>query len=78
MMLACGTYVYFTDGLAMTQNYISNFYDAISVPIVFYTILVAFMMDRLIRSDRQEEAAANTASRIIKIQHDGSVAIIRD
>lgn len=58
MMLLGGTYVFFTDGLSMTQNYISNFYDAISVPIVFYTILVAFMMDRLIRSDRQEEAAA--------------------
>ncbi len=57
-MLFGGTYVYFTDGLTMTANYISNFYDAIQVPIVFYTILVAFMMDRLIRSDKQEEACA--------------------
>ena len=53
MMLVCGVYAYFVEGLAL-----DDYYQAISVPIVFYTILVAFMMDRLIRSDKLEEARA--------------------
>jgi hypothetical protein len=53
MMLACGVYAYFVEGLAM-----NDYYQAISVPIVFFTILVAFMMDRLIHSDKREETLA--------------------
>lgn len=49
-LLVCGVYAYFIDGLAM-----DDYYQALSVPVVFYTILVAFMMDRLIRRDRLEE-----------------------
>jgi len=53
-LLLCGTYTYFIDGLDMGTDY----YQALSVPIVFYTILVAFMMDRLIKRDKLEEDLA--------------------
>lgn len=49
-LLGCGIYAYFVDGLNMTE-----YYTALSVPIVFYAILVAFSMDRLIKSDKLEE-----------------------
>ncbi len=52
-ILLCGVYVYFIDGLAM-----DDYYQAISVPLFFYAILVAFMMDRLIKSDELEEQMA--------------------
>jgi drug/metabolite transporter (DMT)-like permease len=52
-LLVCGLYTYFVDGLNM-----DDYYQALSVPIVFYVILVAFMMDRLMRRDRLEEGLA--------------------
>lgn len=52
-MLGSGVYAYFVEGLSM-----NDYYQAVSVPIVFFTILVAFMMDRLIRSDKLEEMKA--------------------
>ena len=52
-ILVCGSYVYFFSGLGM-----DDYYQAISVPLFFYAILVAFMMDRLIKSDGLEEQMA--------------------
>lgn len=52
-ILLCGVYVYFVNGFAMNE-----YYQAISVPLFFYAILVAFMMDRLIKSDELEEQLA--------------------
>ena len=52
-ILVCGTYVFFINGLGM-----EDYYQAISVPLFFYAILVAFMMDRLIKSDGLEEQMA--------------------
>lgn len=52
-LLLCGVYTYFVDGLDMP-----DYYQAISVPVVLYAILVAFAMDRLIRRDRFEEGLA--------------------
>jgi len=52
-LLLCGVYTYFVDGLQM-----EDYYQAISVPVVFYAILVAFAMDRLIQRDRFEEGLA--------------------
>ncbi len=52
-ILPCGVYVYFFSGLGM-----EDYYQAISVPLFFYAILVAFMMDRLIKSDELEEQLA--------------------
>ncbi len=52
-ILLTGAYTYFSSGLGM-----SDYYQAISVPLFFYAILVAFMMDRLIKSDELEERLA--------------------
>jgi hypothetical protein len=52
-LLLFGVYVYFVGGLGM-----ADYYQAISVPLFFYAILVAFMMDRLIKSDELEEQLA--------------------
>ncbi|MDE2336992.1 MAG: DMT family transporter [Alphaproteobacteria bacterium] len=52
-LILCGAYAYFFKGLGM-----DDYYQAISVPLFFYAILVAFMMDRLIKSDELEERLA--------------------
>ncbi len=53
VILLTGAYTYFSTGLGM-----GDYYQAISVPLFFYAILVAFMMDRLIKSDELEERLA--------------------
>lgn len=53
-LLAVGIFCYFTEGIAGLDDY----YEAIGVPIVFFVILVAFTMDRLIRRDVTEENIA--------------------
>ncbi|TVQ84309.1 MAG: DMT family transporter [Micavibrio sp.] len=65
-LLAVGIYCYFTEGTRMEEDY----YEAIGVPIVFFVILVAFTMDRLIRRDRTEENLAVEIMHKI-IQDDG-------
>lgn len=52
-MIFCGIYTYFTDGLDFP-----DYYEAVGVPVVFFAILVAFMMDRLIKRDTLEEELA--------------------
>lgn len=52
-MIFCGIYTYFTDGLNFP-----DYYEAVGVPVVFFAILVAFMMDRLIKRDALEEELA--------------------
>ncbi len=49
-LLATGIYARFIPGLSM-----GDYYQAISVPLIFYAIIVAFLMDRLIRRDTFEE-----------------------
>ncbi len=53
-LLVCGLWIYFTNG----QEVITDYYQATSVPLFFYAILVAFMMERLIDRDRSEESLA--------------------
>jgi drug/metabolite transporter (DMT)-like permease len=55
-LLVCGLDTYFTDG----NPIIGDYYQATSVPLFFYAILVAFMMERLINRDRAEEELAIT------------------
>jgi drug/metabolite transporter (DMT)-like permease len=52
-LLCVGTYCHFVKGLDM-----GDYYQAISVPLVFYAILVAFLVDRLDRRDAFEEGLA--------------------
>ncbi|TVQ84308.1 MAG: DMT family transporter [Micavibrio sp.] len=51
-LLVVGIYCYFTEGTRMEEDY----YEAIGVPVVFFVILAAFTMDRLIRRDQKEES----------------------
>jgi len=53
-LLVVGVGCYFFDGISMGDIY----YEAISVPIVFFVVLVAFIMDRLIKRDSIEENIA--------------------
>lgn len=52
-LLLCGTYTFFVDGKNMT-----DYYQSLSAPIVFYAIRVAFMMDRFIKRGKKEEDTA--------------------
>ena len=61
-LLASGTFSFFFIGHEM-----NDFFDAISVPIIFFTIMVAFMMDRLLTRDTTEEGLA--VSIINKVEH---------
>lgn len=49
-LLLVSIYCFFFDGLN-----VEDYYQAASVPLFFYSILIAFLMDRLIRRDRFEE-----------------------
>lgn len=49
-LLLVSIYCYFFEGLD-----VDDYYQAASVPLFFYSILIAFLMDRLIRRDRFEE-----------------------
>ncbi|TNE29151.1 MAG: DMT family transporter [Alphaproteobacteria bacterium] len=49
-LLLVSIYCYFFEGLS-----VDDYYQAASVPLFFYSILIAFLMDRLIRRDRFEE-----------------------
>jgi len=49
-LLLVSVYCYFFDGYN-----VDDYYQAASVPLFFYSILIAFLMDRLIRRDRFEE-----------------------
>lgn len=52
-MIAAGVYCFFVDGFPMP-----DYYEAVGVPLVFFAILVAFIMDRLIKRDTLEEELA--------------------
>ncbi len=49
-LLLISVYCFFTDGLD-----VEDYYEVVSVPLFFYAIIVAFLMERLIRRDRFEE-----------------------
>lgn len=49
-LLLVSIYCFFFDGMN-----VEDYYQAASVPLFFYSILIAFLMDRLIRRDRFEE-----------------------
>lgn len=52
-MIGAGIYCFFVDGMGM-----DDYYEAVGVPLVFFAILVAFIMDRLIKRDTLEEELA--------------------
>lgn len=49
-LVLAGVYCYFFEGLN-----VDDYYQALAGPLFFYAIIIAFLMDRLIRRDRFEE-----------------------
>lgn len=52
-LLAVGVLCFFSHGLEM-----QDYYQAMSIPLMFYAIVVSFLMDRLIKRDTFEEGLA--------------------
>lgn len=52
-LLLVGLFCFFVNGMEM-----GDYYQAVSVPLIFYAIIVSFLMDRLIKRDTFEEGLA--------------------